>query len=210
MRIQFSLLTVLLATAAVGVVSWRFSPRAPRNVFIEKTGRPLDLAIVGEGYFEVVHSNGQIIYTRSARLAVDSCGSLVLGRNDFPINPNVTIPTDQRIIEVTTTGAVNVSNREMSEKSTVGRIHVSQFPRPEKLLPMESGCFALTDASGQAIQSEGGWGGAGYIAQGWLERDNAGFWSYENPMLVILGVIVAAIAVQTVIFGKFIGVHSSK
>lgn len=203
MRIQFTLLTILLATAAAGIASSHFAPRS-RHAVIERTGRSLDLAIVGEGYFEVAHPDGRIVYTRSARLAVDSCGCVVLERNDFPLSPSITIPTDQRTIEVATTGTVTASNREMSEKITVGQIHISQFPRPEKLLPMESGFFQGTDASGQAIQSEGGWGGAGYIAQGWLERDTGGFWSYENPTLLLLGIILAAIAVQTFAFGKLI------
>lgn len=196
MRPQFSLMIFLLAMTVLATVLWNYAPKT-NNVNIEKTGRMLDLAIVGDGYFPLEHPDGRIVYCRHGRFDVNLNGQLEHQATSYPLDPGITIPSDQPHIMVTTSGQVFSTKRNDSSKFSIGQISVLIFIRPDRLLPIGNGCFEQTDAAGKPLHVTPGDYESGPIAQGWLERETPR-WTLEGnlPILMLL-ICVTAAAVQT-------------
>lgn len=196
MRIQFTLFSILVALAIFAAISWNYSPRTIR-VVIEKTGRMLDLAFVGAGYFELTHpSDGTIVYCRNGRFEIDNCGLIVHSKSLFVLSPAVTIPPDQPNIEVKPTGQITTTNRDLSEKIAVGQLCISYFPYTQKLLPIENGCYSATVDSGQPISQEPGTNSSGHIAQGWLETETPRWTLQDGLPILMLTICIGTAALQ--------------
>lgn len=76
MRLQFSLMTFLLAVTALATILWNYAPKT-NQVTLEKTGRMLDLAVVGEGYFELTTPDGMSAYARDGRFSINGDGLII-------------------------------------------------------------------------------------------------------------------------------------
>jgi flagellar basal-body rod protein FlgG len=128
---------------------------------IRETGDPLDLAIEGDGYFQVTH-NGQAALTRNGSFGVDANGAIVDSEGDR-LAPPITLPAGVKASEVSIApdGTVTVA------KKTLGQIKLVTVPSPEHLLATGSGSFAPTAASGALAPAS-----AGKIHQGALEESN--------------------------------------
>ncbi len=143
----------------------------------QNTGRNLDLAIDGQGFFKVkvfddMGRNG-IGYTRAGNFFVNANGELVLGnRNGFTLEPSITIPEDYTSIAITSDGRVNVTTPGSSAPEEVGQIELARFVNPEGLLARGQNVFVETDASGPPIEGNPTEDGFGSIVQGSLEASN--------------------------------------
>lgn len=76
MRLQFSLMTFLLAITVIATLFWNYAPKT-NQVTIEKTGRTLDPAIVGQGYFELTTPDGMVVYSRDGRFSINTNGEII-------------------------------------------------------------------------------------------------------------------------------------
>jgi flagellar basal body rod protein FlgG len=188
-RPQFSLMGLLIILTFAGAACWNFSPPVKKTV-IEKTGRMLDLAIVGDGYFELQHLDGQIVYCRSGRFGINNDGLIAHEPTGFVVNPSITIPRDQTDIEVTSSGEVRATNRQMTEKMDVGRLSITRFPFESKLLKSDN-CYFLTDASGTPYNCHPGEFNTGHLAQGWLEQETAR-WTFQDALPILILLLCAA------------------
>jgi flagellar basal-body rod protein FlgG len=136
------------------------------------TGNPLDLAIQGNGFFQVTLPSGETAYTRSGAFHLDSQGNLVTSEGD-PVTPAITIPSSATSITVGSDGTVSITQPGQQAAQQVGTLQLAQFPNPGGLNSVGANLFLATTASGDPIAgTPGGSDGLGTIQQGYLEQSN--------------------------------------
>lgn len=140
---------------------------------LRETGRPLDLAVEGSGFFRL--SRGQrTVYTRAGRFAVGENGTLI--RNTagerWTLTPSVSVPAEAREIHVAPDGAVMAVVPGADEPEPCGHIELARFRNAERLIPQGHCFFAATARSGEARMSVPGTDGCGHLLPGHLEGSN--------------------------------------
>ncbi len=138
---------------------------------LEQTGGQLDLAIEGEGYFQVERPDGQLAYTRAGNLKTDAQGQLVTV-DGFLLEPSMSVPEDATSLTVAPDGTVSVSQPGEAASMELGRLQLATFANPSGLEAAGRGLYLPTSASGQPLVGDPGEEGVGTIAQGALERAN--------------------------------------
>lgn len=134
---------------------------------LERTGKPFDLAIEGDGFFQV-QSDGETLYTRCGRLTVNQTGQLVLAisKMEIALTPAIAVPEGWAEIQVQPDGSVESIDAKGSH-TDIGVIEIVRFMNPAGL-QVEGAClFSATDASAAASTTT-----EGKIRQGYLERSN--------------------------------------
>jgi flagellar basal-body rod protein FlgG len=137
---------------------------------LQNTNRALDIAISGEGFFQVTLPNGDTRYTRDGALHVNAEGALVT-TTGYAIEPAVSIPTDAVSVDIGKDGGVNVTDSS-GTISVVGTIQLVRFPNPSGLSSEGDNLLAETEASGTATTGTAGESGFGTIQSGFLEKSN--------------------------------------
>ena len=132
------------------------------------TGRELDLAIAGGGFFQVVLADGSIAYTRAGSFNRDSDGRVV-DPNGYPIEGDIIIPEDAIGVSVGLSGAVQVTIPGQVEPDTVGNIELARFVNPEGLRAIGDNLLVESAASGTATTGTPGQEGLGEIIDRTLE-----------------------------------------
>lgn len=130
---------------------------------------PLDLAIEGEGFFEVLMPDGTSAYTRSGSFHMDASGNVVTG-NGYTVSGFPSISTGATSIDIAKDGTVSVTVDGTA--SEAGRIQTARFVNREGLRSLGNGLYAETEASGSATKGNPGVGGFGQVAQYFLEGSN--------------------------------------
>lgn len=169
------------------------SPASTLRVYtqgeMENTGRQLDLAIQGDGFFQVTTANG-VRYTRDGSFRTNASGQLVNSAG-FTVEPSITLPTDTRSVSVGTDGTVTAYTGSNTTGTNVGMIQTVRFANPSGLSSEGNNLFAPTDASGTAISGTPGLNGMGSIQQGFIERSNV------EMITELVGLITAQRAYET-------------
>jgi flagellar basal-body rod protein FlgG len=138
----------------------------------ENTGNSLDLAIQGNGFFQVKQVNGETAYTRAGTFHLDQQGNIVTADGD-PLQPSVAIPNGATSISVGADGTVTVTMPGQTNAQQVGTIQLATFPNSGGLLANGNTLFTPTTASGDVIVgTPGGSEGLGTLQQGMLEQSN--------------------------------------
>lgn len=136
------------------------------------TNNPLDLAISGGGFFQVLLPNGQTGYTRSGSFHLDAQGNIVTADGNA-LQPAVTVPPDATNVNVGSDGTVTVVQPGQTQASQVGSIQMALFVNPGGLNSVGNNISLATTASGDPIiGTPGGSEGLGTIQQGMLEQSN--------------------------------------
>lgn len=137
------------------------------------TGRQLDVAISGSGFFQVTEG-GQTFFTRNGAFSVNSTGSLVLAtaNRGLILDPPITIPNDVLDIGISVDGIVSATQAGSTQMQQLGQISIARFLNPEGLLHMGDTLYQMTDASGQPQLGNPGTLGLGLIQQSFLEASN--------------------------------------
>ena len=145
---------------------------------LDQTTRQLDLAISGEGFFQVQTTyNGQQLtaYTRAGNLVRNANGELVLANSIGSIlEPPITIPEnvpDDGIV-INSNGLVQVRQDGTGELTEQGQIELARFVNAEGLKSIGKNLYVETDASGTPITGEPMQDGLGEIMQSMLENSN--------------------------------------
>lgn len=138
-----------------------------------QTGNPLDLAIQGEGFFQVQLDNGQVAYTKDGSFKRDANGSMVTS-DGYPLQPGLTIPSDASEIIIGSNGSVSVRQPGSSTLNQVGQIQLARFSNPAGLESIGRNLYNQTPASGDPVQGNAGQADFGQttISQGFLENSN--------------------------------------
>lgn len=136
------------------------------------TGNPLDLAISGAGYFQILLPNGQIGYTRDGSFTTNEQGQIVTASGN-PLQPAITVPPDALSVTVGSDGTVSVTEPGQTAANQIGMIQTALFINPGGLNSAGNNTYLATQASGQPIVgTPGSSEGLGTIQQGMLEQSN--------------------------------------
>lgn len=135
------------------------------------TDNALDLAIDGEGLFEVTLPDGRTAYTRAGAFTRDGEGRIVTPQG-HPLNPGLQIPEGATGITIGADGTVSALLPGEGTPADVGRITLTAFTNPAGLEPAGENLFFETAASGAPLQGSPAENGLGRIRQGALEASN--------------------------------------
>ena len=138
---------------------------------MENTQNELDLAIEGDGFFQITLPNGETAYTRDGAFKLDSDGRIV-NSDGFALEPEISIPSDALSISVGLDGTVSVLQAGESTPSEIGTIELARFVNPAGLISMGKNLFLTSEASGDEMTGTAGENGLGTLAQGFLEMSN--------------------------------------
>jgi len=138
----------------------------------QTTGNTFDVAIQGNGYFQVLTPTGQTAYTRSGSFHLDSTGNIVTSDGDA-LQPSITIPADATSVTIGADGTVSVTLPNQTASQQIGQIQLATFPNPGGLNSVGANLLLPTSSSGDAIVGNpGGSEGLGTLLQGSLEQSN--------------------------------------
>ena len=139
---------------------------------LSATGNQFDLAIEGQGFFQVQLPTGEIAYTRSGAFHQDSQGGIVTSDGN-PLQPSITIPQGATSVTIAADGTVSATLAGQTAAQQVGSIQLALFPNPGGLNSVGKNLFLATTASGDPVLgTPGGTDGLGQIEQGYLEQSN--------------------------------------
>lgn len=141
----------------------------------ETTNRPLDLAIDGDGFFQVIDpATNNFLYTRAGTFAINSNGLLVIGSASTGrlVQPQISIPIDTLAIVISAEGNVSIQQFGQTQFSQIGQLQLARFLNPQGLQKMGEHLYQETLASGAAVFGQPGTIGLGTLRQNTLERSN--------------------------------------
>jgi flagellar basal-body rod protein FlgG len=138
---------------------------------LEHTKNELDMAIEGDGFFQIAMPNGETAFTRDGGFKLDSEGRIV-NADGFSLEPEISIPTDAVSISIGIDGTVSVLQAGETTPTEVGTIELARFVNPAGLIAMGRNLYINSEASGDEMAGTAGEDGLGTIAQGFLERSN--------------------------------------
>ncbi|MBY0404900.1 MAG: flagellar basal-body rod protein FlgG [Cyanobacteria bacterium] len=140
---------------------------------IQQTGNPYDLALQGDGYFQVQLDNGETAYTRDGSFKRDANGGLV-SSDGYPVQPAITIPADAIEIIISQNGTVSARQAGSADFNQVGQLQLARFPNPAGLDSIGKNLFTANPAAGTPTQGNAGQADFGRttINQGYLEGSN--------------------------------------
>ena len=137
----------------------------------KETGNNLDMAITGNGFFQLQLPDGSIGYTRNGAFKLDGQGQIV-NSDGYKLIPEITVPENAVAVAVGTDGIVSVVQAGETEPTQVGQIELSNFINPAGLHSLGDNNYINTVASGDAILGTAGIDGLGQIKQGFVEMSN--------------------------------------
>lgn len=138
---------------------------------LRQTGGELDIAIEGDGFFQVMMDDGTIAYTRDGSFKIDSNGQLTTSDGSI-VQPQVTIPADAQEITITPDGRVSVRTAGQNTQTEISSLTLVKFANPAGLTAIGKNLYQETSASGAPIEGPPGQEGMGTIQQGFLEGSN--------------------------------------
>lgn len=138
---------------------------------LEKTGNPLDVAVNGKGFFQVLMPDGSTAYTRDGSFQMDSQGQLVTA-SGFPVQPAITIPADALTVTVGRDGTVSVTQPGNAAAQQIGSIQLANFINPAGLQSLGENLYLETASSGAPAANTPGTNGLGVLNQSFVETSN--------------------------------------
>ena len=150
-------------------------PIATHKMFFQgdviSTGNALDLAIEGDGFFQILRPDGSIAYTRDGSFKISADGRIV-NSDGYILEPEISIPMDTQSVMVSRDGMVSIKVVGSNDPQEVGQIELSRFLNPAGLKSIGQNLYEKTAASGEPIIATAGLDGLGELAQGFLESSN--------------------------------------
>ncbi|MEZ5892644.1 MAG: flagellar basal-body rod protein FlgG [Parvularculaceae bacterium] len=138
---------------------------------LRQTGGDLDLAVEGNGYFEVTLPSGDPAFTRDGTFKKTGEG-LIVSNDGYPLAGDITIPQDARSITINANGDVFAYFEGQTGGQQIGTITLSTFLNDKGLEAIGGNMFRETQASGPPISGEPGLDGRGTVRQGFLEESS--------------------------------------
>jgi flagellar basal-body rod protein FlgG len=162
-------------------------PAAVTKIFstgnIAATGNELDMAIQGEGFFQIQQSDGSTAYTRGGTFKKDGQGRVVTS-DGSPILPEILIPNNATKINIGSDGTVSVTQAGQNTPTTVGTLQLASFSNPSGLNSIGKSLFLPTESSGAATTGTAGQNGLGTLEQGYVEMSNVSIMEEMVNMIV--------------------------
>ena len=150
-------------------------PTSVQKIFsqgnFKETENNLDIAITGNGFFQIELPDGTIAYTRDGSFKLDDEGTVVNSQG-YLLVPNITIPDDATQVNIGTDGTVTVVQGNETEVNELGQIETVNFINPAGLHALGDNLYLNTNASGDPIVGTPGLNGFGQLRQGFVETSN--------------------------------------
>jgi len=138
---------------------------------LQITDNTLDLAITGEGFFQIQMPSGQTTYTRDGTFQLNENGEIVTVEG-YTVEPGITVPQDALNIDINEQGEVLVTLPGQTAVSNLGQMELANFINPAGLESLGNNKYRETDASGAPITGTPGTDEFGAIRQGAVEQSN--------------------------------------
>jgi flagellar basal-body rod protein FlgG len=138
---------------------------------LQQTGNNLDLAIQGNGYFQVTLPSGEIAYTRDGTFALAPDGTIVTA-DGYPVAPGIVVPINAVSVSVNASGQVQATISGQVAPTTLGQFQLANFPNQAGLAAQGDNLLLQTAASGNAVTGTPGSPGFGSTMQGFIETSN--------------------------------------
>lgn len=138
---------------------------------IQKTENSLDVAIQGNGFFQILMPDGTTAYTRDGAFQKDNTGQIVTSEG-YPLQPAITIPANAVGISVSNDGVVSYTLQGAAAPTAAGNILLANFVNNGGLQSMGQNLFQETASSGTPTPNTPGTNGAGTLNQGYVETSN--------------------------------------
>jgi flagellar basal-body rod protein FlgG len=138
---------------------------------LQQTGNNLDLAIKGQGFFQVQMPDGTTTYTRDGAFQLDANGQIVTS-SGYTVQPGITVPATATSVTVGGDGVVSVQLPGQAAPQRVGQLQLAQFVNPAGLEPRGQNLFAETASSGTPTAGNPEANGLGALSQGFVETSN--------------------------------------
>jgi flagellar basal-body rod protein FlgG len=177
---------------------------------IENTNQPMDLAIQGEGFFQIRMPDGSQAYSRAGNFHIDNEGNVVDPNGKF-LDPPLSVPQGTTSVLVKSDGTVSVSINNSSNLMEIGQINLAKFPNPAGLKSIGQNLYAQTDASGYVIIGTPTQDNFGAIQQGALEQSNVDIISEMMRMIAVQRVfdtVTKAVSTYEAMLTKLEGMKS--
>ncbi|MBF4988698.1 MULTISPECIES: flagellar basal-body rod protein FlgG [unclassified Methylophilus] len=150
-------------------------PVATERIFtqgnLQQTSNDKDVAIQGQGFFQILLPDGTTAYTRDGSFQVDSQGQLVTA-SGFPVQPSITIPANAQSLSIGRDGVVSITTPNSTATTQIGQIQLATFINPTGLQSKGENLYVETTASGNPNTNVPGTNGAGLLSQGYVETSN--------------------------------------
>ena len=150
-------------------------PVATERIFtqgnLQQTGNSKDVAIQGNGFFQVLMPDGTTSYSRDGSFQVDANGQMVTS-SGYAVQPAITIPPDTQTLTIARDGTVSVQQAGSATPVTVGTLQLAMFVNPAGLQSLGENLYGETAASGTPSANAPGSNGAGMLNQGYVETSN--------------------------------------
>jgi flagellar basal-body rod protein FlgG len=148
-----------------------------------QTQNPLDVAIQGDGFFQVTLPDGTIGYTRDGSLRLNGQGQLVTV-DGYLVQPAITVPQNATAVTIGSDGTISVTIPGQTAPQQIGQLQLARFPNPAGLAAIGQNLFTETQGSGAPIVATPGQQGAGTLSQGFVEQSNV---SVVDEMVSLIG-----------------------
>ncbi|GAA4888654.1 flagellar basal-body rod protein FlgG [Ferrimonas pelagia] len=135
------------------------------------TGQPLDMAIMGNGFFQVEQANGDFAFTRDGQFYRNADGLMVTSEG-MPMTPAIEIPEEALSVTIGSDGIVSAQMAGDAEAQELGQITLVNFTNPAGLEAIGNNLYRETAGSGVALEGIPGDGALGDLKQGFLEGAN--------------------------------------
>jgi flagellar basal-body rod protein FlgG len=164
--------TVVPAGAQVGLgVKTAAIYRINEQGNLQQTSNSLDLAVRGNGYFQITLPSGDTAYTRDGTFSLSPEGQIVTA-DGYVVQPGITVPGNATSITINATGQVQVSIDGQTTPTTVGQLQLAVFPNDAGLDAQGDNLFLQSAASGNPVTGTPGSTGFGSVLQGFVETSN--------------------------------------
>lgn len=135
------------------------------------TDKELDVALRGEGYFQIELPDGRTAFTRDGSFELDANGTLVT-IDGYTVQPQITVPQNARSITINAEGTVQALLDNSNTPATLGQIELARFVNKAGLEALGDNLFVETESSGPPITGTGNTDGFGNLLQRHLEQSN--------------------------------------
>jgi flagellar basal-body rod protein FlgG len=137
----------------------------------QQTSNSLDVAIQGEGFFQIEMPDGTLSYTRDGAFQKDGQGVLVTS-SGYPVQPQITIPPDAVTVTIGRDGVVSALQAGQTAPTQIGQLQLATFVNNGGLQSVGENLFNETVSSGTPTPNTPGTNGAGLLNQGFVETSN--------------------------------------